>query len=276
MGKKVSLTQLVSYSILIILLLIALFPIYWMLVTAFKPLGDIYELNPTFWPKNFSWSGFQYLFNNTEFVIWLINSTLISLLSALITGLFSIPAAYGLARLNFKGRNLLGNIILFSYLLPQTLLFIPVYIMITNFGLSRSIWGLLLIYPSTTIPYATWMLTSYFKSINSEFDDAALVDGCSRMQVLIKVIVPLSAPGIVSTIILSYTLCWGEYLFALVILSGNTKTLPLGLSGMLFGDVARWNTIMGGAIIATIPVLMLYIFASRYIVSGLSLGGLKG
>jgi len=247
-----------------------------MLITSFKPLGDIYTLNPTFWPKPFSLSGYQYLLKNTKYISWLINSTLVSLISALITGIFSIPAAYGLARLNFKGRKLLANIILLAYLLPQTLLFIPIYIMVTKFGLSRSIWGLLLVYPSTTIPYATWMLISYFKSINSEFDDAAFVDGCSRFQALIKVIIPLSAPGIVSTLIMSYTMCWGEYLFALVILSGNTKTLPLGLSGMLFGDVARWNAIMGGAIIATLPVIIIYIFASKYIVSGLSLGGLKG
>jgi multiple sugar transport system permease protein len=268
--------KFISYSLLIGMLIIALFPVYWMLITSVKPMGDIYSLKQTFWPKNITWSGYSYLFKNTEYVSWLLNSFVVSIISALVTILFSVPAAYGLVRFAFKGRDIIGNSILIAYLLPQTLIFIPIYIMVTRIGLTQSIWGLLLIYPSTTIPYAVWMLTSYFQSIEKDFDDAALIDGCSNFQVMYLIIAPLSAPGIVSTLIFSFTLCWSEYLYALVILSGNTKTLPLGLSTMLFGDVARWNTIMGGAIIATIPIIIIYVLASKYIVSGLALGGVKG
>lgn len=270
------LPKLISYTLLGVMLIISLFPIYWMAITSIKSLGEIYKLNPTFWPEDINLSGYIYLFNKSDYLSWLLNSSVVSIVSSLVTMLFCIPAAYGLVRFNFRGRGLIGNSILIAYLLPPTLIFIPIYIMVTRIGLTQSIWGLLLIYPSTTIPYATWILTSYFKSIPSEFDDAARIDGCSRLQVLIKVIIPLASPGIVSTFILSYTLCWSEYLYALVILSGRTKTLPLGISSMLFGDVARWNTIMGGAIIATIPILIIYTIASKYIVSGLSLGGLKG
>lgn len=268
--------KFISYCLLGLMLIIALFPIYWMAITSIKSLGEIYDLNPSFWPKAISWSGFEYLFQKTDYLTWLLNSSVVSIVSSVVTMLFSIPAAYGLVRFKFKGRGLIGNSILISYLLPPTLLFIPIYILVTRIGLTKSIWGLLLIYPSTTIPYATWILTSYFKTIPSEFDDAALIDGCSLLQVLSKVIIPLGAPGIFSTFILSFTLCWSEYLYALVILSGRTKTIPLGISSMLFGDVARWNTIMGGAIIASIPIIILYTVASKFIVADLSLGGLKG
>jgi multiple sugar transport system permease protein len=276
MFKRKVIPKIIAYIILAIMLFIALFPVYWMLITSFKPMGDIYEINPTLWPHRFSLSGYEYLFKRTNFVSWLTNSLLISSISTFVTSIFSVPAAYSLSRLKYRGRNFFGKAILFAYLLPPTLIFIPIYILVTKIGLAQSIFGILLIYPSTTIPYATWVLTSYFKSINPEFDDAALVVGCTRFQVLAKVIIPLAAPGIVSTIILSFTLCWSEYLFALVILSGSSKTLPLGLSGMLLGDVARWNTIMGGAIIASLPILIIYTLASKYIVTGLSLGGLKG
>ncbi|MBG0785002.1 MAG: carbohydrate ABC transporter permease [Anaerolineaceae bacterium] len=270
------LLKIFNYILLMIMLLIALFPIYWMIITSVKPMDEIYSLYPTFWPKKFTLSGYSYLFQKTNFLSWLMNSSIVSIISSLITILFSIPAAYGLSRFRFKGSRTIGNLILVAYLLPQTLIFIPVYVMVNKIGLSSSIFGLLLIYPSTTIPYATWMLTSYFSSIERDFDDAALIDGCSRLQLLTHILIPLTAPGIVSTFIFSFTICWGEYLFALVILGGSTKTLPLGLSTMLFGDVARWNTIMGGAIIATIPVIIIYLLASKYIVSGLSLGGVKG
>ena len=258
------------------MLLIALFPIYWMIITSVKSMNEIYSLYPTFWPQKITWSGYSYLFQKTDFMSWLMNSSIVSVIAALATMILSIPAAYGLSRFKFKGSNAIGNSILVCYLLPQTLIFIPVYILINKLGLASSISGLLLIYPSTTIPYATWMLTSYFSSIERDFDDAALMDGCSRLQLLVHILIPLTAPGIVSTFIFSFTICWGEYLFALVILGGSTKTLPLGLSTMLFGDVARWNTIMGGAIIASIPVIIIYILASKYIISGLSLGGVKG
>lgn len=276
MKKNRIISKIFTYTLLVIMLIFALFPVYWMLVTSIKPMGEIYTINPSLWPKQITFSGYKYLFEKTKILEWTFNSSLVSIVTALITMLFSIPAAYGLARFNFKGRNLIGNSILVTYLLPQTIIFIPIYIIINRIGLSDSLWGVLLIYPSTTIPYATWVLTSYFNTISRDFDEAALIDGCSRLQVMQYVTIPLAAPGIVSTLILSFTLCWSEYLYALVILNGVNQTLPLGLSGLLVGDIPRWNTIMGGAIIATIPIIILYTLASKYIVSGLTLGGVKG
>ena len=135
---------------------------------------------------------------------------------------------------------------------------------------------MLLVYPTITIPYATWVLTSYFNSIPKDFEEAALIDGCSRLGALRYVVLPLAAPGVVATFIFCFTLCWSEYLYALVMLSKSATTVPVGLSGLLIGDVPRWNQIMAGAIITSIPVVVLYTVVSKYIVSGLLLGGVKG
>jgi multiple sugar transport system permease protein len=166
--------------------------------------------------------------------------------------------------------------ILVAYLMPPALLFIPLYIFVTRLGLAGSTAGLLVVYPTITIPYATWVLTSYFRSIPIDMEEAAQIDGCSRLGALWHVTLPLSAPGIVSTFIFAFTLCWSEYLYALVILSGEAQTIPLGLSSLIVADVPRWNEIMAGAMITSIPVTIMYIAASRYIVSGLTLGGSKG
>jgi len=266
----------VSYFLLFVMLFIALAPIYWMLVTSLKGESEIYKLVPTLWPKELTWEGYTNLVGNTGFMSWLKNSAIVALAVSAVSLFFSVLAAYGLARLRFRGRQAIGTLILVAYLLPPTLLFIPLYILITRLHLQSSMQGLIFAYPTITIPYATWVLTSYFTSISVDFEEAALIDGCSRLGALRRIVIPLSAPAIVSTFIFCFTLCWSEFLFALVILTGANSTVPVGLAGLILGDVARWNQIMAGAIITSIPVVILYTLASRYIVSGLTLGGVKG
>lgn len=276
MKSRRRLMRVLAYVLLAIMLVIALFPIYWILVTSLKPTAEIYRLVPTFWPEQITTAGYTNLLTRTKFLSWLRNSAAVSLVVALISLALSIFAAYGLARFRFRGRRTVGFMILVAYLMPPALLFIPLYIIVTRLGLAGSIVGLLLVYPTITIPYATWVLTSYFRSISIDMEEAALIDGCSRLGALRRVTLPLAAPGIVSTFIFAFTLCWSEYLYALVILSSATQTVPLGLSSLIVADVPRWNEIMAGAIITSVPVTIMYIAASRYIVSGLTLGGSKG
>lgn len=276
MKSRRRLMRALAYVILAVMLVIALFPIYWILVTSLKATAEIYRLVPTFWPEQVTTAGYSNLLARTKFLGWLRNSTVVSLIVAGASLVLSVLAAYGLARFRFRGRRTVGFLILVAYLMPPALLFIPLYIIVTRLGLAGEIAGLLLIYPTITIPYATWVLTSYFRSISIDMEEAALIDGCSRLGALRRVTLPLAAPGIVSTFIFAFTLCWSEYLYALVILSSETQTVPLGLSSLIVADVPRWNEIMAGAIITSVPVTIMYIAASRYIVSGLTLGGSKG
>lgn len=276
MKSQRRLLRALAYVALAIMLVAALFPIYWILVTSLKATAEIYRLVPSFWPEEVTTAGYSNLLNRTGFLSWLRNSAIVALVVAFVSLVLSILSAYGLARFRFRGRRMVGFMILVAYLMPPALLFIPLYILVTRIGLAGSIAGLLLVYPTITIPYATWVLTSYFRSIPVDLEEAALIDGCSRLGALRHVTLPLAAPGIVSTFIFAFTLCWSEYLYALVILSGEAQTVPLGLSSLIVADVPRWNEIMAGAIIASVPVTIMYIVASRYIVSGLTLGGSKG
>lgn len=270
------LPRIFSDLILAGMLAVALFPIYWILVTSIKPPGEIYSLVPRLWPLEPTGAGYVNLFAKTKFVAWVANSAAAAVTVAAVSIFLSTLAAYGLSRFQFRGRDLVGAGILVAYLLPPALLFIPLYVLVTRLGVARSVWGLILVYPTITIPYATWVLTSYFRSLSVDFEEAGLIDGCSRLQVLRHITLPLAGPGVVATFIFAFTLCWSEYLYALVILTGSAQTIPLGLSSLILADVPKWNEIMAGAMLTSIPVVVLYTVASRYIVSGLTLGGVKG
>ena len=205
------------------------------------------------------------------------NSLFVSLIVSFGSIAISMPAAYAIARIKFSGRKKISKGILISYLMPRTVLFIPLYLLVTKIGLSNSLWGLVLVYPTITIPYATWMMISYFQSIPYDIEEAAIIDGCSRVQAMWKVCFPLAKPGIVSTLIFSYTLCWSEYLYALVIINDSDyKTIPLALADMVVGDVYAWGPLMGGSLIASIPVVIIYLISNRNLVGGLTAGGVKG
>lgn len=267
--------KIIVYVVLAIMLVVALFPIYWILITSFKVTSEIYTLVPNFWPKHPTFVGYIKLFTKTDFLSWLKNSMIVALLVSLVSILVSSLAAYALTRFRFIGRNLFGVLIFTAYLIPDTLLFIPIYILAAHLGIAQKIGGLLVVYPIIIVPYATWVLTSYFSTLPVEIEEAGMIDGCSRLQVLIRITMPLASPGIIATFIFSFTMCWSEFTYALVILSGTAKTLPLGLSGLILGDIPPWNLIMAGAIISLIPVVLLYTISSRYIVAGLTFGGVK-
>jgi multiple sugar transport system permease protein len=265
-----------TYFTLSILLVFSLFPVYWMLNTSLKSNAEIISMIPTFWPKKIDFSSYAALFFEKGFLNNVKNSFIVASLVSLFSVFVSMLAAYAIARLNFKMKRVVSKGIFYSYLMPRSVMYIPLYMMAVLLGMSNSIKGLLLIYPTITIPYATWMLISYFKTIPMELEEAAIVDGCSKVGSMFKVIFPLAAPGIVSTFIFCFTLCWSEYLYALVIITNSAeKTISLGLADLIVDDIIAWGPLMGGSIITSIPVIILYILASRFLVSGMTMGGVK-
>lgn len=269
-GKKIAL-----HAIAIIMTVGALFPIYWMLNTSLKSNSEIYQMQPTFWPKEVTFQSYETLLQG-PFLQQIGNSLIVGIAVSFVSVAIAVFAAYAIARMKFKGRQIMSRSVLYAYLLPRAVLFIPLYILVTNLGLGNSLWALLLVYPTITIPYATWILVPYFASIPVELEEAAMVDGASRLRSMFRITLPLAAPAIAATLVFSFTLCWSEYLYALVMISSaDSKTIPLGLADMINGDVFAWGPLMGGAVIATIPIVILYLFANRFMVSGLAMGGIK-
>ena len=186
------------------------------------------------------------------------------------------PAAYAIARIKFKGKEMFSKTILFCYLLPSSVLYIPLYIFVSLVGLSDSIWGLMLIYPTFTLPYVSWILIPHIASIPYDIEEAAIMDGCSRFMVMYRIIFPLALPGIVSTAIFAFAMCWGEYLYALVnVTQESMKTFPLIIAGLIFGDLYPWGQIMAGAIIGCLPILVIYTLSSGFLSADQAAGGVK-
>ncbi len=262
--------------ILFVFILCALFPVYWTLNTSLKTQKDIYSMEPSLWPKVLTFVSYSYLIYKKGFLLNIANSTIVSLFVVAISIFSSALAAYAFARVQFRKKRFLNNSILSAYLMPRSILFIPLYILVTRMGLNNSLAGLIAIYPTFTIPYATWMLTSYFRSIPKSIEEAAEIDGSGRFKTMFSIVFPLAAPGIAATAIFSFTLCWNEYTYALVTVTKSVaKTLTLALSDMVVADVYAWGPLMAGSIIATLPVMIMYISMSKYLVNGLTLGAVK-
>lgn len=265
------------YILLAFFLIVTLFPIYWMVVTSLKSFKEVYTIVPSFWPKKFEWSNYAQIFSKYDYGRALLNSLAISLIVAALSVAIALFSAYSVVRLKFPGRKAMPQIFLFSYLIPQTILFIPIYIFLSNIHLTNVVWGLLVIYPTMTLPYATWVLITHFQNFPEELEEAAFIDGASRMQTIVRVIIPPSLPSILSTFIFSFTICWSEYIYALVVISNKTqRTITLALSNMLVADIIPWGPLMAGAVIAAVPIMLVYMAASKYIVGGLTLGSVKG
>jgi multiple sugar transport system permease protein len=267
---------IIVYFLLLVFFLCAVFPIYWMINTSLKTGKEIYSLVPTYFPNKLTFSAYVELFTKTNFVLHLGNSAWVAFSTAFGSIIVSMFAAYAIARLRFRGKKAVSRGIFFAYLMPKPIMYIPLYTVVAFFGLTDRLAGLQLIYPTLVIPYATWMLTSYFKSIPMSLEEAAIIDGCSRVGSMFKIVFPLSAPGIASTFIFAFTLCWGEYLYALVLINKDAiKTIAMGLADLIIDDVFKWGPLMGGAILASIPVILLYTIASKFVVSGMTAGGVK-
>lgn len=269
--------KIVTYLSLFLFLAVTLFPIYWMINTSFKNDGEIYNLIPTFIPSKFSFSAYIDLFTETDFVIYLKNSMVVSIIVTLLSVFLSMLAAYAIARLKFRGRAFSSKAIFYAYLIPRTVMYIPLYMLNCELGINDSLLGLILIYPTIVIPYATWMLIAYFKTIPKELEEVASIDGAGRLRTMFEVIFPVAVPGIVSTAIIAFTLCWSEYLYAMVNISSTVlKTLPVGLTDLITDDIFAWGKLSAGAVFSSVPIAVLYIISNRYIEGGMAAGAVKG
>lgn len=263
--------------IIAIFLLGTMFPIYWMLVTSFKSFQEVYSLIPTLIPEQLRWSNYSELFTMYTFGPAMINSIVVSSVVAVGTIVISLYCAYAVSRMQFIGKTLMPQLFLMAYLIPRTILFIPIYLLLARMGILNSIWGLMLVYPTITIPYATWVLISYFQGTPREMEEAAEVDGATRRQIIWLVIFPIAKPSLVSTLIFSFTLCWSEYIYALVLINDKfERTITVALSSMLVADIIPWGSLSAGAVICALPIMIVYIFASKHIVTGLTMGSVKG
>lgn len=259
--------------------LFLLFPFYWMTIVSFKPTNDLFDLryNP-FWIQRFTLENYTYLFRNTAFPQWVENTLIVSVVSTVISLACSILIGYALARLRFPGSNFLGVGIFLAYLVPPTLLFLPLAQVIATLDLYNTYWALILTYPTQLIPFASWLLMGYFRTIPREIDESAMADGCSRLQILVRIVLPLSLPGLLSAAIFSFTLCWNEFLYALIFMSsGPMKTIPVGVvSDLIKADVLFWGSLMAAAVLGSFPIAFVYSFFVKHYVSGLTAGAVKG
>ena len=260
-------------------LIFLLFPFYWMLIVSFKPTTDLFDLglNP-FWIQHFTLDNYLYLFQETDFPIWMKNTIIVSVAATSLSLVCSIFIGYALARFKFPGSNFLGVGIFLAYLVPPTLLFLPMAEVIAKFNLYNTYWALIFTYPTRLIPFASWLLMGYFRSIPKEIEESAMADGCSRIQILFRIVLPLSIPGVLSAGIFCFTLCWNEFLYALIFMSsGPMKTIPVGtVSDLIKADTLFWGSLMASAILGSFPVAFIYSFFVKHYVSGLTAGAVKG
>ena len=258
---------------------LATFPFYWMLITSLKSNPDLYNVtNIPFWfnePPTLE--HFHYLFEQTEFTQWLLNSLIIGVCVVVITLVAALPAGYSLARMTGRNGEALGIGVFLTYLVPPTLLFLPLSRIVANLGLQNSMWSLVLIYPTFTIPFCTWLLMGFFKALPPEIEEAAIVDGCSLFGAFIRMVIPLSLPAILTVVIFTFTLTLQEFVYALTFISSTAqKPITLGVAtDLVRGDIFFWGEIMAGALIASIPVAIAYnLFLDRFI-SGITGGAVK-
>ena len=259
--------------------LFAAFPVYWMFITAFKQVNDLYNLqeNPLIFNLPPTTSEVDYLLTKTNYVTWFQNTIEVGVVVVAITLLLAVPAAYVLARMRFPGSTTLGIGIFLTYLVPPTLLFLPLSQILVHYGLMNTKWALAIVYPTFTVPFCTWLLMGFFKSIPREITEAARVDGCSRLGALFRVILPVSVPGLLTIVIFAFTLVMQEYIYALVFVApSDEKLVTLGVvTDLIRGDIFYWGSLMAGALIVAIPVAFVYNLFMDTFVRGITGGALK-
>jgi multiple sugar transport system permease protein len=261
------------YIPLIVLLIILLFPFYWMGMTAFKPNEELLSKagNP-FWLINPTLAHFKKLLFHTSYPAWLLNTVIVSVCSTFISLFTSVLAAYAIERLRFKGAKIAGMVIFFAYLVPPSIIFIPLASIVYQYGLFDTRMALILTYPTFLVPFCTWLLMGYFRTIPFELEECAMIDGASRWQILTRIILPLAVPGLISAGIFAFTLSWNEFIYALTFVSSSEiKTVPVGvITELVEGDVYHWGALMAGALLGSLPVAFVYSFFVEYYVSGMT------
>jgi multiple sugar transport system permease protein len=261
------------YLPLVVFVIVLLFPFYWMAITAFKPDAELLSQsgNP-FWIVEPTLAHFKKLLFDTPYPEWMLNTVIVSTAATFTSLAASVFAAYAIERLRFQGSKPIGMAIFLAYLIPPSILFIPLAAIVFQLGLFDTRWALILTYPTFLVPFCTWLLMGYFRSIPYELEECALIDGATRWQILTRIILPLAVPGLISAGIFAFTLSWNEFIYALTFVSSSeVKTVPVGVvTELVEGDIYHWGALMAGALLGSLPVAIAYSFFVEYYVSGMT------
>ena len=269
-------SKFLFYISLIIIFIVFFFPFFWIISSSIKSPEEIISKNPTYFPSSFTIEHYYKLLITSDILKYLLNSLIVSFSSMIISVILSLLAAYGLHKLRFYGNKLVEHSLLITYAFPGVILLIPMYLMFSKIGLLNTYFALIIINVTFASPFAVWMLKAFFKMIPNEIEEAAFIDGASRLRILYSIILPLAAPGIASIAIFCFIISWTEYMFASILISGDgLRTMPVGLASIVGQYQIDWGFLLAGATIASLPVIILFIFAGKYFVSGLTDGAIK-
>jgi multiple sugar transport system permease protein len=269
-----------SYVFLVLFAIFFLIPPYYMVVTAFKTDAEVAHMatNPWIIANGVTLDQFRILLTQTDFLIYFKNTAIVTICVVIITMVVSVLAAFSLGRMRFWGSGILATGIFLTYLVPDTLLFIPLFQIVKALGLLNSYWGMVLVYPTLTVPFCTWIMIGYFQSIPKELDEAALIDGAGYMQMLTKIFIPVALPGIIAATIFAFTVSWAAFVYPMAFLySSDQQVLTVGtVTSLIRADVYKWGMLMAGALVAAAPPLVIYAFLMDYYIAGLTAGATKG
>ena len=267
----------IGNAVLGLMLLWTAIPFYWMVATSLKYDKEIYGYEATLIPNQPTLANYATILYNTPYLLFLRNSIVVAVGSTVLSMIIACLGAYAIARLNFPGRAFLARGLVFTYLVPTSLLFIPMFALMSALRLTDSLHGLIIAYLGFDVPFCTWLLMGYFKSIPVELEEAALVDGCNRVSALVRIVLPLALPALVVVTFFSFTHAWNEFLYAHVFTSSNSvRTITTGLANFMTEDVFFWGPLMASTVVSALPPVLMFLILQRWVVQGLTLGGVKG
>jgi ABC-type glycerol-3-phosphate transport system permease component len=260
-----------------LLVVVCLFPFWWMVLSSFKTLRELYTVPPVWWPEAATLDNYRKVIFESNIPRYFLNSVIISVGATGLALVLAIFASYGFARFEFRGKPLMQAFVLIGQLLPTAAIIVPLFITLRVLGLVNTYWGLILVYMIITLPLSVWMLTSYFKAIPRELDEAAVLDGCSRLGVLFRIVLPLSTPGMVAVLVYAFVTTWNEFIFALCFATDSSvKTLPIGLAEFSTEFNTDWGAVMAASVVMTLPIALLFLSMQKLFVGGLTAGATKG
>ncbi len=275
--RRIRWSRIVQYSLLILAMVILLFPFYWLACSAFRAREEYLQFPPSLFPNTLTFQNIVMVWKETRFVQNFINSAIVAGITIIITVLISSFGAYGISRFHFRGKAILSRSVLLTYMIPQVLLLIPLFILLVNAGLNNTRLGLIIVHTLFAMPFCLWLLIAFFETIPVEIEEAALVDGCHRLGVLFRIIFPLAGPGIATAVIFVFLTSWNEYLFASVFIStGSKRTLIAELYNFVTFEEFRWDAVMTFGFLITLPIFGLVLLFQNLIVKGLTAGATKG
>ena len=271
---------ILSYIFLVIFAIFFLIPPYYVIITSLKSNAEVAHLssNPRLLSQGFTFEHFRTLVKETDFLIYFKNTAIVTVCVVVITMVVSVFAAFSLGRMKFWGSGILATGIFLTYLVPDSLLFIPLFQIVRGLGLLNSYWAMVLVYPTLTVPFCTWIMIGYFSSIPKELDEAAMIDGANHMQMLLRIFIPVALPGIIAATIFAFTVSWAAFVYPMAFLySSDQLVLTVGtVTSLIRADVYKWGMLMAGALVAAAPPLVIYAFLMDYYIAGLTAGATKG